>query len=163
MRPQTYRVKPDKETTARLLLLVRQGTAPARVIRRAHTLLLASEGVSDPVIASVLHEHLATVGRVRKRFCDSGFDAALHDRPRSGAKVKLDARAEAHLIALACSDPPKGRAVWTMQLLADRLIELQVIDSISDETVRRRLGKNQLKPWQKQHWCTARSGASGGQ
>jgi transposase len=141
MRPQTYRVTLDEETTARLLLLVRQGSAPARVIRRANTLLLASEGKPDPVISQALHEHVATVARTRKRFCDAGLEAALYDQPRPGAAPKLDAAGEAHLIALACSAPPEGRAVWSMQLLADRLVELQVVDAISDEAVRRTLGK----------------------
>ena len=159
MRPQTYQVRLDEEATAQLLLLVRRGKAPARVIRRANVLLLASEGESDLVIAATLHMHVATAGRIRKRFCDAGLDAALYDRSRAGAQPKLDARAEAHLIALACSDPPDGRGIWTMQLLADRLVELQVVDSVSDETVRRQLKKNQLKPWQRQHWCTAKVGA----
>lgn len=141
MRPQTYRVVLDEESTARLLLLVRQGSAPARVIRRAHSLLLAHEGKPDPEIASALHEHYATVARTRKRFCEEGLEAALYDKPRPGKAPKLDAAGEAHLIALACSPPPDGRAVWTMQLLADRLVELQVVDAISDEAVRRRMGK----------------------
>lgn len=111
MRPQTYRVELDEETTARLLLLVRQGSAPARVIRRAHTLLLASEGKPDRLIAAALHEHDATVARTRGRFHDGGLDAALYDKPRPGAAPKLDAAGEAHLIALACSAPPEGRAV----------------------------------------------------
>ena len=141
MRPQTYRDELDEETTARLLLLVGQGSAPARVIRRAHTLLLASEGKPDRVIAAALHEHDTTVARTRRRFHDAGLDAALYDKPRPGAAPKLDAAGEAHLIALACSAPPEGRAVWSMQLLADRLVELGVVDAISDEAVRRRLGK----------------------
>ena len=141
MRPQTHRVRLDEETTARLLLLIRQGSAPARVIRRAHTLLLAGEGKTDPMIASALHEHYATVARTRKRFCEEGMDAALYDKPRPGAAPKLNAAGEAHLIALACSTTRDGRAVWTMQLLPDRLVEVQVIDAISDEAVRRRLGK----------------------
>lgn len=141
MRPQSYRVVLDEETRARLLLLIGQGNAPARVIRRAHSLLLSSEGKRDPEIAAALHEHYGTVARTRKRFCEEGLEAALHDKPRPGAMPKLDAAGEAHLIALACSTPPEGRAVWTMQLLADRLVELEVVDSISDEAVRRRLGK----------------------
>lgn len=141
MRPQSYRVVLDEQTSARLLLLIRQGSAPARVIRRAHSLLLAGEGKTDPQVGAALHEHPATVARTRKRFCEEGLDAALYDKPRPGAAPKLDATGEAHLIALACSTPPAGRAVWTMQLLADRLVELQIVDSISDEAVRRTLGK----------------------
>ena len=84
-----------------------------------------------------------TVGRVRQRFVEMGLDAALDrkQRGRPPRDIKLDGRAEARLIALACSPPPLGRAVWTMQLLADKLVELEVVPTISDETVRRSLKK----------------------
>src|SRR4051794_13370878 len=82
-------------------------------------------------------------GSVRQRFVELGLEAALDrkQRERPPREVKLDGRAEARLIALACSAPPDGRAVWTMQLLADKLVELEVVDSISDETVRLALKK----------------------
>jgi hypothetical protein len=79
--------------------------------------------------------------RIRKRFVDEGLEAALCERPRPGGQRKLDGKQEAFLIALACSTPPQGRTSWTMQLLAAKLVELQVIDAISDETVRRTLKK----------------------
>src|SRR5690606_29673680 len=101
----------------------------------------ASEDAYDPDTARSLHTSTATVQRVRRRFTEGGIERALYDRHRPGAAPKLDARGEATLIALACSAPPEGRDVWTLQLLADRLVELHVIDSISDESVRRTLGK----------------------
>ena len=88
----------------------------------------------------------ATLYNWRKRLAEEGLEAALHDRPRPGARPKLDAKGEATLIALACSDPPEGRECWTMQLLADRLVELGVVEAISDETVRRTLKKTRLSP-----------------
>lgn len=141
MRPQTYRVELGEAERVRLRLLTTQGVAPARVIRRAHVLLRASEGLADHEVAAALRVHPTTVQRLRRRYASAGLDAALYDRPRPGAAPKLDARGEAFLIALACSDPPEGRESWTMQLLADRLVVAGVVEEISDETVRRRLGK----------------------
>lgn len=91
--------------------------------------------------------------RTWQRFVEEGLEAALSERPRPGQPRKLNGKQEALLVALACSDPPKGRQKWTMQLLADRLVELKVVHSIADETVRRIPKKNDLKPWQKQQWC----------
>src|SRR3989304_3215971 len=82
---------------------------------------------------------LATVARTRQRFVEGGLEWALTERPRPGAARKLDGKAEAFLIALACTDAPEGRECWTMQLLADRLVELGLVEEISDETVRRTL------------------------
>jgi hypothetical protein len=86
--------------------------------------------------------HPATVERTRRRFVEGGeVERALGDKPRPGGRPKLDGKQEAHLVALACSAPAEGRARWTMQLLADRLVELALVDAISDETVRRALKK----------------------
>lgn len=145
MRPKQFRVELTEEERLRLLLLTRQGKAPARTLQRAHVLLRASEGAFDWQTAEVLHVSQKTVMRVRRRFAEAAaeerLDVALYDRPRPGSEPKLDAKQEAFLIALACSDAPEGRKHWTMQLLADRLVELEIIDSISDETVRRTLKK----------------------
>jgi hypothetical protein len=141
MRTKQYRVELTEEERARLLLLTHQGRAPARTVLRAHILLRASEDAFDDDTAAALHTSVNTVQRVRRRFAEAGLDRALYDRPRPGGTPKLDAKGEAQLIALACSKPPEGRTVWTMQLLADTLVELHVIDAISDESVRRTLGK----------------------
>src|SRR5262249_59582027 len=94
-------------------------------------------------IADALEVSVATVERVRQRFVEQGFEAALGRKPqgRPSRERKLDGAAEARLVALACSRPPEGRACWTMQLLADKLVELEVVDAVSDETVRRTLKK----------------------
>ena len=82
-----------------------------------------------------------TVVRIRKRFCEEGLESALVERPRTGQKRKLDDRAEAHLVAIACSDPPEGHAHWTLKMLAERMVELDYVDSIARETVRKSLKK----------------------
>jgi transposase len=141
MRPQTYRVELSEEHRVRLLLLIRQGRASARVVRRAHTLLQASEGAFDHQIASALHVNRVTVQRTRERFCEGGLEAALYESPRPGSEPKLDGKAEAFLVALACSEAPEGRERWSMQMLADKIVELGLVEEISDETVRRTLKK----------------------
>lgn len=136
-----YIVKLTEEERATLFALIKKGKAPARKITRAHILLQADEGKTDAVIASALHVGISTVERTRKRFVVGNLEYALHERQRPGAKRKLDGKQEAFLIALACSDAPEGRERWTMQLLAGRLVELGVVETISQETVRRVLKK----------------------
>jgi len=130
----------DDERT-QLLALTKRGTVSARRLTRAHLLLQADAGLSDEAIAQALHIGTATVERIRKRFVEEGLEAALAERPRPGGQRKLEGKQEAFLIALACSTPPEGRTCWTMQLLAEQLVELRVIEAISDETVRRTLKK----------------------
>jgi len=134
-----YHVDLTEEERAHLLDLTRHGQGAARRIRRAQTLLLAAEGHTDEAIAHALHIGRATVERTRQRFVLEGFDASLSEHPRPGGSPKLDGKQEAFLVALACSDAPQGRKRWTMQLLADRLVALGVVESLSDETVRRTL------------------------
>jgi len=136
-----HRVNLIDDERARLLELIRKGKVAARAIARAQVLLQADEGRPDAEIAGSLHVGTATVERVRKRFAQEGLERALRERPRPGAARKLDGKQEAFLIALACSDPPDGRDRWTMQLLADRLVALERVEAISDETVRRTLEK----------------------
>ena len=126
--------------------LIAVGKAAAQKLAHARILLKADAapdgpGGADDRIAEAVEVSIATVERVRRRFVEHGLEAALVRKPqdRPSRLAKLDGRAEAHLIALAGSRPPEGRAAWTMQLLADKLVELQLVDSISDETVRRAL------------------------
>jgi len=129
-----------------LLALTKKGTLGARKLNRAHILLQADGGATDIAIAAALHIGTATVERVRKRFVEGGVETALNEQPRPGAKPKLDGKAEATLIAWACSTPPDDRKHWPMYLLADKLVTLGVVDSISDETVRRILKKTNSSP-----------------
>jgi transposase len=141
-----YYVDLSEAERATLLGLIQKGKAAARKIRRAHTVLLAADGKTDAQIAEALHTGIATVERVRKRFVEEGLEAALTEKPRPGAKRKLDGKQEALLVALTCSTPPEGRRRWTMQLLANRLVELGVIEALSDETVRRLLKQTTSSP-----------------
>jgi transposase len=118
----------------------------AREMRRAYTLLMANEQKRDQDIAEALQVQPETVSRTRQRYCEVGLPEALQDKPRPGAAPKLDGKQEAIVVALACSETPDGRKEWTMQMLADKLVELKVVDSISDETVRRTLKKKSLNP-----------------
>jgi transposase len=129
-----------------LLALTKKGTLGARKLNRAHILLQADAGATDSAIAAALHVGTATVERIRKRFVEGGVEAALNEQPRPGATPKLDGMAEATLIAWACSTPPDDRKHWPMYLLADKLVTLGVVDSISDETVRRVLKKTISNP-----------------
>jgi transposase len=109
-------------------------------------LLLADEGKADKAIAEALHVGTATVQRTRQKLVEGGLEWALNERRRPGGQRKLNGRQEAFLVALACSAPPEGRVRWTMQMLADRLNELNMVERVSDETVRRTLKKTTSSP-----------------
>jgi transposase len=104
-------------------------------------LLKADEGLSDPQIMAALNVSRPCVERIRKRFVADGIKRVLNEDPRPGQRRKLDGRAEATLIATACSEAPEGHARWTLRLLAGKLVQLQVVEAISHETVRRTLKK----------------------
>ena len=146
MPAKRYVVELSPEERQELTRLVSVGRRSARTITRARVLLKADQAQGGPAwddgrIADALGCGRRTVERVRQRLVEEGLDAALTHKPQARPSVppKLDGRAEARLIALACSSPPDGRKRWTMQLLADRLVELEVVDAVSDETVRRTL------------------------
>jgi transposase len=136
---KVYVVDLTKEERAELLGLVGKGKVRARKMNRAHVLLLANEGRTDKDIAEALHTSPSTVERTRRRFVEGGLERALNESPRPGGRRKLDGHQEAYVVALACSEPPEGKKRWSMRLLADRLVEVGVVDEISDETVRRTL------------------------
>ncbi len=125
--------------------LTRKGTGSARRLRRARILLLAAAGLPDHRVAEGAGCCVATVENIRRRFATERLDA-LDERPRPGAAPKLDGKVTATLVGLACTAPPAGRATWTMQLLADTLVELGAVETISDETVRRTLKKTRSSP-----------------
>ena len=141
MRPKVYAVHLTDDEQGQLRQMLRGGSYQSRTLTRARILLLADEGLADKEIVAALGTSMSTVGRIRTQFAARGLDAALYEAPRPGGKPTLDGAGEAYLVALACSDPPQGRGAWTMQLLADRLITLGVVETISDETVRRTLKK----------------------
>jgi transposase len=143
-----YKVTLTPDERQQLQKLIAAGKASAKKLAHARVLLKADAASGGPAwsdsrIAKAVEVHVDTIARVRERFVEQGLEAALvrkkQDKP-SRERV-LDGRAEAKLIVLACSAAPDGRESWTMQLLADKLVELKIVDSVSDETVRRTLKK----------------------
>lgn len=150
MPAKIYHVTLTDEERAELTAIVNKGSGNARRMTRARMLLLADEkredgGWKDADIAQALGVHQRTVERVREKCVEAGVGAALnHTRPKKTGKRVLDGAAEARLVQLACSPAPDGRETWTMQMLADKLIELEVVETISRETVRVTLKKMNL-------------------
>ena len=136
-----YLINLSDEERENLLQMTHKGTLKARKFKRAMVLLRADEGLSDPQIMAALNVSRPCVERIRKRFVANGIERALNEDPRPGQKRKLDGRAEATLIATACTEAPEGHKRWTLRLLAGKLVQLQVVDAVSYETVRRTLKK----------------------
>ena len=141
-----YVIKLTPEERSALTALTSRGKASVRRVKRALVLLAADDGDKDAEIAGTVRVGVRSVERIRRRFVEEGLDAALSERPRPGKARLLNGRQEVYLIALTGSTPPAGRAQWSMQLLADRLVELKVVESISDETVRRTLKRGMSNP-----------------
>ena len=152
MRKTKYAVSLTEAEQARLRTLIGRGEAPTRMLTRARILLKANQGEGGPgwadaAIAGALEIHPATVVRVRRQCVEQGLEAALErKRPDRVYARKLDGAGEAHAIALACSAPPAGRERWTLRLLADELVRLEVVKAISYETVRRTLQQTSSNP-----------------
>ena len=146
--PTKYHVYLSKEERQELGTLIRSGTCSARVQTRARILLLSDQSQSKQKkteeIASALMCSLPTITSIRKKFVEGKLENALYDKARPGATPKITGEIEAQLTMLACSAPPEGRAHWTLQLLADKLVELKLLDSISDVAVMKRLKKMNL-------------------
>ena len=148
-----YRVELSQTERAELTALLSGGKHAARKLKRAQVLLAADVGASDEAIATSVGVSGSTIYRTKRRFVLGNLEAALSEEPRPGADRKLSGKEEALLVATACSSPPAGRARWTLELLAGELVRLTEHDTISRETVRRRLAENELKPWRKDMWC----------
>jgi transposase len=140
MPQKKYLVTLSDEEREHLEQLLHSGTHATRKVTRARILLKAAEGWQDSAIATALAVGRTTVERTRQRFVEEGL-GALEERPRPGTQPKLDAKAEARLIAEACSDAPEGRKRWTLYLLAERVVALELAESYSYESVRRVLKK----------------------
>ena len=136
-----YLINLSDEEQQELHEITRKGEVKARKMKRAMILLKADEGLSDPQIMAAISVSRPTVERISKRFVEGGLERALNEDPRPGQKRKLDGRGEAQLIAVACSQAPDGHDHWTLRLLADKLVQLEVVENISYETVRRTLKK----------------------
>ena len=143
---EKYAVRLSPEDQAQLERLIRRGQHSARVINRSRILLKTDEGWSASQVAVALDTSPRTVFRTKRRYAEEGLDGVLHDHPQANRYRKLDDRGEAHLIALACSDAPEGHDHWSLRLLADQVVELGVVASLSHETVRLRLKKTPSSP-----------------
>lgn len=156
-----YRIRLTPPEREQLLNLLRKKHCAAARQSHARILLKADEAVAhggllDSAIAAAVEVSVATVERVRRRFVEDGLTAALERKAPERTYVRrLDGGAEAKLIALACGAAPSGCARWTLRLLADRLVELEVVPSVCHETVRQTLRANDLKPWLQRQWCIA--------
>ena len=148
-----YRITLTSEERAQLQDLVLGGRCSVRKLKRAQVLLASASGSGDGAIARNVSVGTSTVYRTKRRFVEEGLEQALSEAPRPGAERKLVATEEALLVATVCSNPPAGRARWTLSLLADAMVRLTDHRSLSSETIRRRLAENELKPWQKKMWC----------
>ncbi|WP_407357251.1 IS630 family transposase [Methanolobus sp. WCC5] len=139
--------------------IVSKGKHKSQTYQNALILLNCDEGKyqkekhTNETISSVLNVSMRKIDRVKKRFVEDGLDLALHGKENERIyEKKIDGDLEAHIIALSCSDPPHGHSQWSLRLLADKVVELEYIDSISYESIRRVLKKNELKPWKKVGW-----------
>jgi transposase len=150
-----YRVTLTPDERQQLQALMNGGQGAVRRIKRAQ-ILLAADGTakaSDEMIARHVGSSTSTVYRTRQRFVEEGLEGALSEAPRAGPPRKLGASDEALLVAVACSDPPAGRARWTLALLAGEIVRLTAHTTLSGDTVGRRLAEMKLKPWQEKMWC----------
>ena len=147
---QKYVVQLSPEDRVSLQALIATGTAPARKLTRARALLKCDQGLQGPGwiderVADAVETSQPTVARVRRQYVEEGLEATLNRRaPNRIYTRKLDGEQEAQLIALACSEPPAGHAGWSLRLLADRMVELEIVDELSYQTVRRVLKKTTL-------------------
>jgi transposase len=132
--------------------LIAAGTSPARKLAHARILLKSDEGPdgdgwADEKVADAVESSQPTVARIRRQYFEEGLEAALNRRPPTREyRRKLDGEKEARLVALACSEPPEGRARWSLRLLADKMVELEIVEDVSHQTVRRTLKKTSLSP-----------------
>jgi transposase len=138
------RIKLKAKEQKELKDLISKGTEKARKITRARILLLAHEGKTDTQIIEVLKVARNTIRQVRSRYVQEGLEEAINEQPRPGAPKKFTGLQKAKITAIACSDAPEGRSRWTLRLIADKVVELEIADSISHKTVQRTLKKTNL-------------------
>jgi hypothetical protein len=149
-----YVVSLSAEEKALLEDLLKSGTQRVRKMNHARILLLSNDGWADEDIQDALDVSIPTIQRVRYRFVEQSFEAALHPSPtrRKYARL-LDGVQEAYLIAMACGEPPAGHRRWNLRLLAQEMVRLEYAEALSYETVHRVMRENELKPWLKKEWC----------
>ena len=153
MSNEKHKVQLVEAERRKLIAIVSKGQNKAVVIQRAHILLKVDEGKTDAEISKLLYVSEQTIRRIRLRFAEEGLQAALEDKPHAPTGTEIKEEQEARLIALTCSEPPAGRARWTLELLVQQMLKDGIVTRVSPETVRLLLKKNKLKPWQVKSWC----------
>jgi len=161
---EKYTVKLSVEERENLFSLISKGKAAARKLAHARILLEVDESggsvKTDEEISELLHVSEKTVKRVRKECVENGIKSAIERKPHKRYKPrKIQGKEEAQLIAMCCSKPPEGRSRWTLKLLADKLVRLEIVESVCQQTVLTTLNKNELKPWQNKEWCIPEANA----
>ena len=141
---KTYTVKLKAREREHLKRLVSRGTEKARKLTRCHILLMADEQKTDAQITESLHVAMNTAFRIRQRYATEGVESALNEQPRSGQPAKFSGKQQAQITAMACSKAPEGRSRWTLRLLADKVVELDIVKSISYKSVENILKKTNL-------------------
>ncbi len=148
-----YIVELEEDEKIELRELLSGGSAKVRKLKRAQILLAADQGKTDKEVAEAIDAGTSTVFRTRRKYVEGGLEHALLEKQRPGGVRKLSSKQVALVSALACTDAPSGRAKWTLELLAGEVVRLTDHESLSKETVRRRLKENELKPWRHSMWC----------
>jgi len=148
---QKHIIMLSEQQKAQLQGITGKGKHNVRVIKRAKVLLKSAAGRKDVDIAESVEIGKRTIEYIRARFAEGGLDRALYDAPRMGQPPKLDVQAEAHLVAIACSDPPKGRNHWTLELLQKQMMKDNKVKTISTVAIWNRLRKRGIKPWREKN------------
>ncbi len=148
-----YIVELEEDERTELRELLSGGSEKVRKLKRAQILLAADQGKTDKEVAEAIDAGTSTVFRTRRKYVEGGLAHALSEKRRPGGERKLSKKQVALVSALACTDAPSGRAKWTLELLAGEVVRLTDHESLSKETVRRRLKENELKPWRHSMWC----------
>lgn len=150
-KPHKHTIQLSDAELAQVKAITRRGKHNSRIINRARVLQYTHAGTSKSIVARVLGIDERTVQRIRDHYYNGGLKRALYDAPRTGQPRKLDDTAEAHLVALACSDPPEGREHWTLKLLQKKMIEDKRVTSISDVCILTYLQYRGVKPWREKN------------
>jgi len=148
-----YMVELEEDERTELKELLSGGSEKVRKLKRAQILLAADQGKTDREVPDAIDAGTSTVFRTRRKYVEGGLEHALSEKRRPGGERKLSGREVALVTALACTDAPSGSARWTLELLAGELVRLTDHESLSRETIRRRLKENELKPWRHSMWC----------
>ncbi len=153
-----HKVQLSAEEQVYLSHLISQGKAPARKIARAHILLKAHENWKDEQIAEAFNVSTATISRTRQKYAEHDLDTALNNKAHAARPKKFDGKQEALIIATACSEVPDGHDHWTVRMLAAKVVELGLVESVSPETIRQVLKKMNLSPGKKSSGACPPSG-----